>query len=421
MSVTAKEANELLARLKEVQPLLEKVAEAPSEPPASLPGASKTASRDNYGEVVELRHRFLKESPANLNRMIQLQLVQGANEGMGVPLTRWGNQSTLAAFNFMNDGAVTKLLETAGGTPMIRQDLEPMLYAAYVKKFPWYDRIKRKPANGLVHAFNRKDELPTASFISDTGTVPDSQGRYTRGTTNIAIAAVRVGTNLKLQFAVQAGGMGYNPEAEEISGGITALAKKVQQALFSGNASVPGKIATDPEGLYDANGFDGLRIQVPSGNIQAVGTGLMLPNLNILDGVLGSRGSTGSIILMDGQDRVTLMNELQPNMRFVNKVNVVPGLPDVEAVNLGNSGEVPVLSIPGAEMGTYTVGSDTVRDAYLLNEDVIAMPYLGSESPTVLDIPMGVNGQLTHLFILFMMVGLEVSVPNFIGKIRITQ
>jgi hypothetical protein len=42
-----------------------------------------------------------------------------------------------------------------------------------------------------------------------------------------------------------------------------------------------------------------------------------------------------------------------------------------------------------------------VRDVYVLDESTVSMPYLGSEGPTVLDIPIGISGQLTHLFIIF--------------------
>jgi hypothetical protein len=213
--------------------------------------------------------------------------------------------------------------------------------------------------------------------------------------------------------------MGWNPEQTEIANGILGIAKACQRALFSGNVSVPGKVATDPEGAYDANAFDGLRITVPSGNTGVLGADeTVLEGLNRMDGILGVRGATASIICMDGRDRVRVMNELQPNVRFVDRLDVVPGLPAFEAVSLGVSGRVPILPIPGDEVGHYTSGVD-VRDTYLLDESVVAMPWLGSENPTVLEIPVGVSGTLDRRYILFLMVGLEVAVPNFIAKLRL--
>jgi len=418
---TAAEVQDLLRRLEEMKPGLEKLASAG---PINVPDDKKgdvTPDMVSYEDVCRLRREFLTWSENDIHRAIGQQLIEGTKEGYGTPMDKWATASAAQAM-FANP-FIAKLLDTAGSGPLIRQDLEPLLYAAFVKPFPWFDRITKKPANGLVHAYNRIDALPTAAFISDTGAVTDSASTYTRATTNIAIAALRVGTSLKAQFAVRAGGMGYNPEQEEIRNGITALAKKVQAALFSGNDSVPGKVATDVEGLYDGNGFNGLRITVPAANIKKIAVDeTILEAFNTLDGdTMGVKGGTASIILMDGRDRVKLMNELQPHVRFVDRIeNVVPGLPGIEAVNLGASGRVPVLPIPGDEMGTYNDGAENVRDAYLLDESVIAAPWLGSESPTVLEIPVGVGGTLTRLYILFMMVGLEVAVPNFIAKLRLT-
>ena len=414
----------LIGQLKDLQPILEKWEATPTDDlRTDAPQGVKTPSItafDNYMKVVELRQSLFGESQQNLYRMIGQQLVAGAGEGRGIPVNKWADGATARAMQ--EDDALVKLLDTAGGTAMIRQDLEPLLYAAFVQSFPWWERISKIPSNGLVHAFNRIDELPTATFIGDLGLVPDSTSKYTRATTNIAIAAVRVGTGLKLQFAVQAGGMGFNPETLEIRNGITSIAKKMQGSLFSGNASVPGKTASDPEGLYDANGFDGLRVLVPAANIQALGTDPILEALNKTDALMSVTGGSASVILMDGRDRVTLMNELQPAVRLaMPRAALAPGLPEVEQVSLGVSGLVPIIPIPGNELGAYTVGVDSVRDAYLVNEATVDVPWLGSEMPTVLDIPIGVAGQLTHLFILFMMGGFAMRVPTHNAKLRIVQ
>lgn len=421
-----KDVKELLGTLKDIQAQLEKSATATQAAPAGAPvgvGVKNADVSDNiarYEELTTFRRSLLETyDERTLNRMIALQMRKGTADGQGVPFESWANHSTMAAL----PPEVTKLLDTAGGVALIRQDLEPLLYAAFVKRFPWFDRITKKPSNGLVHAYNRIDQLPTAVFISDTGQVTDSTSVYTRATTNIAIAALRVGTSLRVQFATRAGGGGYDPESEEIRNALTAIAKKMQSTMFSGNDSVPGKIATDPEGLFDPLAFNGLRISIPAANTLAHETGsTMLERLNKADKFLSVSGGKASIILMDARDRIDLMNELQPNVRYIDKMPIVPGLPPVEAVNLGNSGTIPVLPIPGDEMGSYSDGNgNTVRDAYLLDEDVIAAPWLGSESPTVLEIPVGVSGALTKLYIVFMMMGMEVAIPKFNAKVQYKQ
>ena len=60
-----------------------------------------------------------------------------------------------------------------------------------------------------------------------------------------------------------------------------------------------------------------------------------------------------------------------------------------------------------------------VRDMYLLDESSVSLPYLGREGPTVLDIPIGIAGQLTHLYIIFGMWGLAVKAPIFSNKVRV--
>lgn len=423
--ITSKDVEELKGTLKDIQDRLAASAAAVTTPAQANPVApvatlaSVPDAGDRYDKLVSFRRELLENySQHDLHRMIGMQMRKGTSDGMGVSFDRWANQAIVEAL----PPEVIKLLDTAGGAALIRQDLEPLLYAAYVKDFPYYERIQKKPSNGLVHAYNRVDALPTAGLISDTGTVVDSQSTYTRATTNIAIVALRVGTSLRAQFAVRAGGMNYDPDGTEVKNGLLAVAKKMQQLLFQGNESVPGKVAADPEGLFDPLGFNGLRISIPSANILAhTDTDPILQKLNKADKFNSVNGGRTSIILMDGRDRIDLMNELQPNVRFVDKMPVVPGLPSVEAVNLGHSGLVPVMSIPGSEMGEYTVSGASVRDAYLLDETTIAAPWLGGESPTVLEIPVGVSGQLTKLYIIFMMMGLEMAVPKFNNKVRLAQ
>jgi hypothetical protein len=86
------------------------------------------------------------------------------------------------------------------------------------------------------------------------------------------------------------------------------------------------------------------------------------------------------------------------------------------------AGVLPFYGVPGGYIGNYvaaTYSANTVRDIYVLDTDTISRPYLGSAGPTVLEIPIGVSGQLTHLFIIFMMTGLAIKVPTWNNKIRV--
>jgi hypothetical protein len=48
------------------------------------------------------------------------------------------------------------------------------------------------------------------------------------------------------------------------------------------------------------------------------------------------------------------------------------------------------------------------------------MPFLGNDAITTLEIPVGVAGALTRLYIQFCMYGLANKGPQFNGKVRVT-
>lgn len=419
------DARAALGALKDITPMLE--AYAASGPPAAnkVSAPVGTAERFNAGaedgfeKILDLRSNLMLHDNRTLNRMIGYQLQKGASEGMGVPLAAWaaGNPNVFQVMQ--QNEMVRKLLETSGGGALIRQDMEPLLYAAFVRRFPVWDRLSKVPSNGLVHSYNRWDSAPEAEFISELGQVPSGKGVYTRATTPIAIAAIKVGVSLKQSFVPQIGG---GSEAREIEGGLTGLRKLLQRTVLSGNATVPGKVATDPEGLFDVDSFDGFRGSIPAANkyLHDPSNFTLAESFNNADSVLSVFGGQSSILIMDARDRTAWMNELQASVRYVlPNLPLIPGLPPVGGISLGNSGDVPILTVPGNEIGSYTFGGDTVRDAYFLDESTIDVPYLGSDMPTILDIPTGVDGTLSHTFILFQMCGLAVRVPNYLAALRI--
>ncbi len=412
-----------LARLGEVRERLRTLAQPPkaSETPPDRHNEDGSiemgVKRARALEAAELRTQALALPPVELKAAIRDQMLYGAEEGAGTPLERW--MSPADHGKMMEHPGLAKFLDTGTGNVLIRQDLEPLISAAFIRRFPAFARVDKVPANGLVHTFQRVDSRPTASYQTETGTVGDSTGTYTRSTTNISVLAVRVGTSLKETLAVQAGGMGWNAETMEIGFGIESIAATSQQTFLQGNATVPGGGA-DNDGPYDANAFDGLRRSVPSANIRALGTDTILEALNQTDLLSADLGAQNTVIYISATDNVTLSNELQPFRRFVDseRVDVVPGLPQTTGIALSSSGVVPLVSIPGADWAAYTSGT-SVRDAFVLDEAVISMPFLGSETPTVIELPMGVTGALTKLFILVWMGGLAVRIPNFTAKLRI--
>ena len=218
----------------------------------------------------ELSHR----SDAEISMLVSSAM---RKRDAGIPLDNWlaaGGYTLQNALGEMQsnhlDLDVAKAIDTSGVSVLIRQDLEPLLYQVFIRQFPFYDRMGKEPANGLIHAFNRITAYGTASFMPELGTVTDDKSTYERASTNIAILATRRGVTLKSQFAVAAGGMAWSPEAIEMQGGLRAIAHKMQQTIFGGQASDSGGTNSNELGLYDADGFTGLRHILNSGRVKNV-------------------------------------------------------------------------------------------------------------------------------------------------------
>lgn len=390
-----------------------------------------TTRKMSTGDMYELREKLAGKSQTELMQMFSMQ---ARKSGTGIPFESWANAGGAPMRGAISqDQELTKLLDTGGASALIRQDLEPLLYALFVKTFPAWERFTKEPANGLVHAYNQITAYGDAQFMTELGTVTDDVTTYARQTSPIAVIATRRGISLKSQFAVTAGGMGYNPEQIELQSGLRAIAHKMQKTIFQGNATASGGTANDEYGLYDANSFTGLRQILnlsKAKNVDPSDTtyGDMRAQFDYAAREVMDLGGTVNIIWTTPMNKVVFDLQQDKNVRYMNNfVNVTPGV----LTNAVNTvfGPLPIATVPGDSIGTYITqnsdgvfdGGETVADSYLLDESTISIPYLGSDGPTVLDIPIGISGQLTHLYIMFGMFGLAVKAPGWSTKVRVQQ
>ena len=389
------------------------------------PASRRYITQDERSEMsATLRTKSVSEITELITR-------QASRKDTGIPLDLWLNTAGFSAQNAFNqlsgqlDPDIAKALDTGGATALIRQDLEPMLYEVFIRLFPAYDRFPKEPANGLLHAWNQITSYGDAKFMAELGTVSDDTSVYERKSTNVAILATRRGISLKSQFAVMAGGMNYNPEAIELQGGLRAMSHKMQKAIFEGNAATASGTGDDEFGLYDANGFTGLRRLLttnavnldPATNPTTTGSFRQAVDAALLP-VTQSAGMT-SIMWGHPQEKITFDEQQDPNVRLVspNYVNIGVGV-TAQAINT-YAGQIPFAVVPGDSISSYHIGATKYRDMYMLDEGSVTLPYLGSPGPTVLEIPIGISGQLTHLYIIFMMNGLAVKVLPWNNKIRV--
>lgn len=374
-------------------------------------------------DKLSLRQELRTKSTDELHAMFSLQ---ARRADTGIPFDVWaatGGNPTISAIQ--SNPILTKALDTTGAAALIRQDLEPILYELYIREFPYWSRIRKEPANGLVHAFNKVTSYGDAQFMTELGTVTDDKSTYEQATTPISVIATRRGVSLKSNFAVRAGGMSWSPEQLELTGGLRAIAHKMQKTIFQGNSTTTGGTAANELGLYDANSFDGLRKQLNTVRAVNIDPTLATPEQfreKINDAcvtVMQNAGMVG-IAYMDPITKSQI--DVQEDARRSwdgPAVNVAIGV-QTTAINTV-FGPIPMAVVPGDSIGSYYTLSTQYRDIYLLDESTISIPYLGSDGPTVLDIPIGISGQLTHLYIVFGMWGMAVKVPQFSNKVRVVQ
>jgi hypothetical protein len=419
---------EPLAQIPAPAPVIEN--QATPEPAPRGPQDRILRASQRLAVARELR----KRSEMELHVMFAEQARQ---HNAGIPLDLWlsaGGQGRVDGFGFLPGEVapdVARAIDTSTAAALIRQDLEPVLYELFVREFPGFDRFRREPANGLTHTWQQTTSYGDAQFMGELGTVTDDRSNYVRQTTNIAIIATRRGVSLKSQFAVLAGGAGFNPEQLEMTGGLRALAHRMQYQIFSGHSSAPTGTANNELGLYDPNAFTGLRSITNTSRVKNVDPINTTP-ANVQD--MRRAFNQASVEVMQQGGRTTMMwgspldkevfdASQDKNVRYTNElVNIGVGV----TTNVVNTvfGALPYGVLVGDAIGSYVPdvlpsGWATARDVYLLDESGITMPYLGSEGPTVLDIPIGISGQLTHLFIIFGMWGLAVKAPTFQNKVRV--
>lgn len=386
-------------------------------------------SRMEMGEVLRTK------STPQLHHLFGMALAQ---KGRGVPFETWaasGGQAAAIydAFRQQNGSPLAegldlnKALDTGGAAALIRTDLEPFLYELYVREFAAFERFVREPANGLTHTYNQITSFGEAQFMPELGTVTDDTSVYARKTTNVAIVATRRGLSLKSQYAVAAGGMSYNPMDLELQGGLRAIAYRMQKQIFSGQSSNSGGTASTEDGEYQPNGFDGLRLLLNTGRAKNVnpltGTAEDIKHALDLDiaEITQSGGARPSIIWGHPLDKITFDQQQDEKTRVSSPSEWVDLAVGVRAQSINTlDGPVPFGIVRGDSIGSYTA-TNVYRDMYVLDESTISLPYLGSEGPTVLDIPIGISGQLTHLFIIFGMWGLAVKALPFSNKLRVRQ
>jgi hypothetical protein len=200
----------------------------------------------------------------------------------------------------------------------------------------------------------------------------------------------------------------------------------MQKTIFQGQASNSGGLATNELGAYDANGFTGLRSILNTASAVNFSP-YLTSNPDSFAAAIGAElvpitdagGGVPNVIYMRAAEQQRLSDTQLSLQRIVDRVDFIPGV-QVPAIATG-VGLLPVVGVPGDSIGHYTASTFSnkdVADIYALDDNSIVIPYLGSPGPSVLEIPPGVSGQLTRLFIIYLFNGLAVLVLTHSNKAR---
>jgi hypothetical protein len=424
----------VLAALDEFGGTFDKLADSPNITPVTKAAGEADAAlaqgaMPSMRKVLSMGDRIMMQTELQklgMNELVYLFGEQLQKSDRGVPV---GYDEKLAT-KLASDPVISKVLDTTGGAALQRQDLEPILWSIFIKVFPAYQKFPKVPANGVVHAWRQITDYGDAQFMTELGTVTDDNGTYVPQTTNIAQLATRRGVTFKEQLAVPAGGMNWNPQQIEIELGLTAMAHKLQKTIFQGQAANSGGTASNELGLYDPNGFTGLRSILNTANAVNISPYLTSSPDNFAQGIgatlipiTNAGGTLPDVLYMRPEEAQQFGNQQLSIQRVVDRTEFVPGV-TVPAV-MTSAGILPIVTVPGDSIGTYTATSTfsgkTVADMYALTSNSVVLPYLGSPGPSVLEIPPGVSGQLTRLFIVYCFLGLAVFSVPFNNKLRVNQ
>ncbi|HEX8685731.1 MAG TPA: hypothetical protein VF654_04490 [Pyrinomonadaceae bacterium] len=415
-----------------------------------LARASKNFRHLGADRVLDDPRAFLRQKNAagafvvqdhELEVMMQTLLAQKASDDV-TPVSDEVRTGFLSAASKGAFGArsevLSRALDTGGsGATLIRTDLDPFLWESYLRTFPVAERFARVPANGLKHTYEVRTAIPDGSTTNDIG---DFSGNFSNSTfvreesTRIAIIVSPVAIGLKLALAVQQSGMGFNLQGSdnlEVMGAMRGIARKKQTLLCQGNSSTAAQTLDDEDGLYVATDHDGLRTLLKGGSTSLTKDDAQSYRRTLRRVSAQIRNAGGEarniIVLVSEGVAIVIDEELEEFYRITN------GRPgggvdtnlSANGIRLGSDVLSEIVPVPADAqnrgLGHYTFGGNPTEDMYVLDATGVRIPYLGSPTPSILELPMGFDLKLARTFVPFEMSGLMVHVKGFHRKVRVPK
>ncbi|NWJ94569.1 MAG: hypothetical protein HXX20_02205 [Chloroflexi bacterium] len=335
---------------------------------------------------------------------------------------------------------IQRALDTTSGAALVRTDIEPTIYEAVLREFPALEVIPKVAANGLKHTYDVRTGFGAATLIADMG---DFSSAFVNSTfvrqenANIATIISPRAISLKVQYATRQSGMNFDLSGDnnlELMGAAWAIARLAQAIFLQGNYSTAAKTKDDEEGAYNALSSDGLRLLLRSNGFDKADGDSYIRTINRAVGQIANAGGSvrNLLIQLSYGARLAVNDELQNILRIMNNATGGPVNTNLSANGLVTIGDWPsrMQDIPSdaqtTGLGYYTYALNggaavTVEDINVIDPLGLAAAWLGSPTPTTLELPVGFGYNLSNVWIPFWMYGPVCHIPNFQRKIRIPR
>lgn len=333
----------------------------------------------------------------------------------------------------LQDLAQRAVADSGTTSPIVPQELSPEVIPIYVGEFPFYDMVAKVPSNGLSHTYQQQtafSQNAEPALISETGAVSDDTNTYVRQTSNIGVFGVKRGVTVKASAAgAQSGGPATDLMGRELKGGLQTIARDAQNvSLRYQDMNNGANTATHADGKYNVHGFNGMRYVInqlaPAANTIKVDITAPWTDQRVLKAVrkgvnqIWDTGGKIDLLIANTAGSEAMFEDQMDLVRYVkeDKQEIIPGL-TVRAIST-DQGVIPVLVVPGNAIGSW-LSTHTYQDIIGVWTETIEMPYLGNPTPSVLRIPIGVDGTLREVAIPFAMFGLACLAPQYMFRVSL--
>lgn len=206
---------------------------------------------------------------------------------------------------------INKTLDiTAAGAVLYQEDVDKLLQDLIEHNNALRQNLPRKQGSGQAWIVVQRTADPAGAFVNDTEEPAYSNSTYQRVSFAYKTILVRGKVTRKLQAQ---GKSLVDVESEEMMASLDVVRDTEENALFYGDSG------------SNAKSYDGLKVQIPSGQTVSLGTNGGSVTLAVLDQTYDLAIGSPNMLLGSKRSRRQINALLQAQQRFVDTVQVKGG------------------------------------------------------------------------------------------------